>query len=73
MLVAAGKGFALDTGASGQDHCGRNHLCRSGSVLLSIVAALIYEQMLDRPAVLGMALIISGIVVMQGFSSSAGH
>ena len=44
-----------------------------GIVLVSIAAALIYRQHLDLPAVLGMALIIAGVVVIQLFSGSTGH
>ena len=44
-----------------------------GIVLVSIAAALIYQQRLDLPAVLGMGLIIAGVVVIQLFSSSTGH
>ncbi len=44
-----------------------------GIVLVSIAAALIYRQHLDLPAVLGMALIITGVVVIQLFSDSTGH
>ncbi len=44
-----------------------------GIVLVSIAAALIYGQHLDLPAVLGMALIIAGVAVIQLFSSSTGH
>ena len=41
-----------------------------GIVLVSIAATLIYRQHLDLPAVLGMALIIAGVVVIQLFSGS---
>ncbi|MFG3453717.1 DMT family transporter [Stutzerimonas stutzeri] len=44
-----------------------------GIVLVSIAAALIYQQKLDLPAVLGMALIVGGVVVIQLFSSSTVH
>ena len=44
-----------------------------GIVLVSIAAALIYQQKLDLPAMLGMALIIAGVVVIQLFSGSTGH
>jgi len=32
-----------------------------------------YRRYLDLPAVLGMALIIAGVVVIQLFSGSTGH
>lgn len=44
-----------------------------GIVLVSIAAAILYRQHLDLPAVLGMALIIAGVVVIQLFSGSTGH
>lgn len=44
-----------------------------GIVLVSVAAALIYQQKLDLPAVLGMGLIVAGVVVIQLFSSSTGH
>ncbi|EZH78440.1 SMR family transporter [Ectopseudomonas composti] len=44
-----------------------------GIVLVSIAALVIYQQKLDLPAVLGMGLIVSGVVVIQLFSSSTGH
>jgi small multidrug resistance pump len=44
-----------------------------GIVLVSIAAALIYQQKLDPPAILGMALIVAGVVVIQLFSGSTGH
>jgi small multidrug resistance pump len=44
-----------------------------GIVLVSVAAALIYQQKLDLPAALGMALIVAGVVVIQLFSRSAGH
>jgi small multidrug resistance pump len=44
-----------------------------GIVLVSIAAMFIYQQKLDMPAVLGMGLIVSGVVVIQLFSQSTGH
>ena len=44
-----------------------------GIVLVSIAAMFIYQQKLHLPAVLGMGLIVSGVVVIQLFSSSTGH
>ncbi|MBZ9663627.1 multidrug efflux SMR transporter [Pseudomonas sp. LMG 31766] len=44
-----------------------------GIVLVSIAAMFIYQQKLDLAAVLGMGLIVSGVVVIQLFSSSTGH
>ena len=44
-----------------------------GVVLVALLSWLIYGQKLDAPAMLGMALIISGVVVMNLFSSSSVH
>ena len=44
-----------------------------GIVLISIAAWLIYGQKLDLPAVLGMAMIVGGVVVIQVFSKTTGH
>jgi len=44
-----------------------------GIVLVSIAAVFLYQQRLDLPAMLGMGLIVSGVVVIQVFSQSAGH
>ncbi|MGE8496581.1 MAG: DMT family transporter [Pseudomonas sp.] len=44
-----------------------------GIVLVSIAAMFIYDQRLDLPAVLGMGLIVSGVVVIQLFSRATGH
>lgn len=44
-----------------------------GIVMISIAALILYNQKLDLPAILGMALIISGVLVIQLFSSSTGH
>lgn len=39
-----------------------------GVVLITLIAWVLFEQKLDPPALLGMALIISGVVVMNVFS-----
>lgn len=44
-----------------------------GIVLVSIAAMFIYGQKPDLPAVLGMGLIVSGVVVIQLFSRVTGH
>ncbi|MAD00046.1 MULTISPECIES: SMR family transporter [Pseudomonas] len=44
-----------------------------GVVLISIVAWLLYGQKLDLPALIDMGLIISGVMVINLFSSTAGH
>lgn len=44
-----------------------------GIVLISIIGALFFKQSLDTPAILGMALIVLGVAVIQVFSKTAGH
>lgn len=44
-----------------------------GVVLVSIISWVIYEQKLDLPAIIGMALIISGVLVMNLFSKTVSH
>ena len=44
-----------------------------GIVLVSIAALFLYQQKLDTAAVLGMCMIVSGVVVIQLFSRTAGH
>jgi small multidrug resistance pump len=44
-----------------------------GIVLVAIVAAVVFRQIPDVPAIIGMALIISGVVVMNVFSKTIGH
>lgn len=44
-----------------------------GIVLVSIAATFIYQQRLDLPAMLGMGLIVTGVMVIQLFSQTTGH
>ena len=44
-----------------------------GIVLVSIAAAILYQQRLDLPAMLGMGMIVAGVVVIQLFSKTIGH
>ena len=44
-----------------------------GIVLIAIVAAIIFKEIPDIPAILGMVLIISGAVVINVFSKTSGH
>jgi len=41
-----------------------------GIVLVAVVGALVYKQTPDVPAVIGMGLIISGVVVIHVFSKT---
>ena len=44
-----------------------------GIVLVAIVAAIIFKQIPDWPAIIGMILIISGVVVINVFSKTVSH
>jgi small multidrug resistance pump len=44
-----------------------------GIVLVALAGAAIWGETIDGPAILGMALIICGVAVMQLWSKSAGH
>ncbi len=45
----------------------------AGVVLITVASYFIYGQSLDAPALLGIALILAGVVVVHGFSRSAAH
>jgi small multidrug resistance pump len=42
----------------------------SALVLMTIVSKAVFKQVMDRPALLGMGLIVAGVVVLQVFSDS---
>jgi len=44
-----------------------------GIVLIAAIAWLVHGQRLDAPAVLGMALIVAGVVVLNVFSKALAH
>jgi small multidrug resistance pump len=44
-----------------------------GISLIALIGWLFYGQALDLPAMLGLALIVSGVVVLNGFSKSVAH
>lgn len=44
-----------------------------GIVLISIAARVLFGQKLDAPALIGMALIIAGVLVMNLWSKSSTH
>ena len=45
--------------------------CGLGIVLITLVAAIAYKQIPVLPAMIGMALIIAGVVVIQVFSNTS--
>ena len=44
-----------------------------GIVLISLVGVIWFKQSLDVPALIGLALIVSGVVVVNLFSKAIGH
>ena len=44
-----------------------------GIVLVAIVAAIVFKQVPDLPAIIGMLLIISGVVIINVFSQTLPH
>ncbi len=44
-----------------------------GIVLVAAVGALLYRQMPDWPAIIGMSLIVAGVLVIHLFSSTVSH
>lgn len=42
----------------------------SGVALITLVGQIVFKQVLDRPALIGIALIVTGVVVLQVFSAS---
>jgi len=45
----------------------------AGIVLITLVAWIGFNQKLDMPALIGLALILAGVVVINVFSKSVGH
>lgn len=44
-----------------------------GIVLVALIGLLVFGQRLDLPAVIGLGLIASGVIVINLFSKSVGH
>jgi small multidrug resistance pump len=44
-----------------------------GIVLISLIALVLFGQKLDAPAMIGMAMIVAGVIVINLFSESAAH
>lgn len=44
-----------------------------GIVLISLVGALVFKQALDTPALVGLGLILTGVVVVNVFSETVPH
>lgn len=44
-----------------------------GIVLIALIGLVMFGQRLDLPAILGIGLILSGVLIIHLFSSSSGH
>ncbi len=44
-----------------------------GIVLVALIGWVVYKQVLDFPAILGLTLIIAGVVIINVFSNSVNH
>lgn len=44
-----------------------------GVALIALVSWIVFDQKLDAPALIGMGLIVSGVIVMNVFSSTVAH
>lgn len=44
-----------------------------GIVLVAIIGWVVYKQSLDLPAIIGIALILSGVIVINLFSKTVSH
>ncbi len=44
-----------------------------GVVLIAMVGLVVFDQTLDLAAIIGMALIVAGVIVMNVFSQSVSH
>jgi small multidrug resistance pump len=44
-----------------------------GIVLTAVISVVIFKQSLDLPAIIGIILIVSGVMVMNFFSSTSSH
>lgn len=44
-----------------------------GIVLVAVIGWVVYKQVLDFPAVLGLTLIIAGVIIINVFSTSVNH
>lgn len=44
-----------------------------GIVLVTVAGAVLYKEIPDLPAIIGMGLIIAGVVVINLFSKNIGH
>ena len=75
LAVCYGVAFYLLTLALKQMPVGLAYAIWSGLgvVLISVIGLFLFKQKLDLPAIIGLALIIGGVVVINLFSKSVTH
>ena len=75
LAVCYGVAFYLLTLALKQMPVGLAYAIWSGLgvVLISVIGLFLFKQKLDAPAIIGLALIIGGVVVINVFSKSVTH
>ena len=75
MAVCYAAAFYLLTIALKQMPVGLAYAIWSGLgvVLISVIGLFLFKQKLDLPAIIGLALIIGGVVVINLFSKSVSH
>lgn len=44
-----------------------------GIVLISLVGLIVFKQKLDPPAIIGLGLIVTGVIVVNAFSKAVTH
>ena len=75
MAVCYGVAFYLLSVALKQMPVGIAYAIWSGLgvVAISIIGLVMFRQKLDVPAILGLAMIVGGVIVINVFSKTTGH
>ncbi len=75
MAVCYGLAFYLLSIALRQMPVGIAYAIWSGLgvVLISVIGTVVFRQRLDLPAMIGLAMIVGGVVVINLFSKTVGH
>ncbi|SPU51897.1 Methyl viologen resistance protein C [Brevundimonas vesicularis] len=75
MAVCYGLAFYLLSIALRQMPVGIAYAIWSGLgvVLISVIGTVVFRQRLDLPAMVGLAMIVGGVVVINLFSKTVGH
>ena len=75
LAICYGLAFYLLTIALKQMPVGLAYAIWSGLgvVLISVIGLFLFKQKLDVPAIIGLAMIVGGVVVINLFSKSVSH